>query len=199
MRLMQQNQVAEIKPSFEGSSDKKVRRQMLIALTLLLAALVLILTKDREFWFPSASVLQSQSEPLEEAVPAPTAQSEGASTATPPAAAAPLKAKHTPTTARPKPAVASAPTSRAVLPPLQIEVVAGDEHRPVQGDSSSVKVDLQPREPATRAQAASAERASDSTWWHQRRRASPSFSRRCWDCFTFSFAQLSSAGQTDEG
>lgn len=168
MASMQENQLAEIKSSFGDDSEQRVRRQMLIALTLLLAALVLVLVKDREFWFPSVPVLQSESEPLEEAVPAPKAQSEAANTTTQPFAAARLKGKpHKPPSTspvRPYPVATSAPlaTSRAVLPPLQVEVVTGDEHRPVQGGSNSVKVDLQPQTPIPPAQAASAQRASDS-------------------------------------
>jgi len=37
--------------------------------------------------------------------------------------------------------------SRAVLPPLEVEVVAGDEHRTIPASSGSVRVDLQPRAP----------------------------------------------------
>jgi periplasmic protein TonB len=169
MGFMQANQVAEIKSTVGDDSQQKARRQMLIALTLLLAALILILVKDREFWFPSAPVLQSESEPIEEAVPAPNAKFDVASPTTQPVAAAPLKAKpHTPPPTSPaatNPAATSSPVgaSRAVLPPLQVEVVAGDEHRAVQGGSNSVKLDLQPGTPASPTQAASAEKPSDST------------------------------------
>jgi protein TonB len=38
-------------------------------------------------------------------------------------------------------------TNRAALPPLQVEVVAGDEHRLVRPGTSSVKVELQPGTP----------------------------------------------------
>lgn len=168
MGLMQTNRVAEIKSSFGDDSQPRVRRQMLVALSLLLAALVIVLTKDREFWFPPAPISQSESqplsEPLEEAGSAPSAQSGAASTTTQPVAAARLKAKrHTPPAALPagaSPAAtpASAGSSRAVLPPLQVEVVAGDEHHPIQGGSNAVKVDLQPPPPAA-SQAASANRA----------------------------------------
>ncbi len=169
MGFMQANQVPDIKSSFGDDSQQKVRRQMLIALTLLLAALVLILVKDREFWFPSAPVLQSLSEPIEDVVPAPSAPLEAARTTTQPVAAAPMKGKaHTPAPKSPaatNPAATSSSVdaNRAVLPPLQVEVVAGDEHRPVQGGSNSVKVDLQPGTPASPTQAASAGRPSDST------------------------------------
>jgi len=167
MGFMQATQVAEIKSSF-GDGQQKVRRQLLAALTLLLAALVLILVKDRDFWFPPAPVLQSESEPIEEVVPAPNAKSETAGTTTQPVAVAPLKKKvHVPpVTSSVQGNPAATPgrvgASRAVLPPLQIEVVAGDEHRPVQGGSNSVKVDLQPGTPASPTQAASGEKPSAS-------------------------------------
>jgi TonB family protein len=168
MGFMQATQVAEIKSSF-GDAQQKVRRQLLAALTLLLAALVLILVKDRDFWFPSAPVLQSESEPIEEVVPAPNAKSETAGTTTQPVAVAPLKKKaHVPPVTssvqgNPAATPARAGASRAVLPPLQVEVVAGDEHRPVQGGSNSVKVDLQPGTPASPTQAASGEKPSASS------------------------------------
>ena len=151
------NQAPEIKLSFGDDSAQKQRRQMFIALTLLLAALILILTKDRDFWFPSAPVFQSASEPVEETSPEPRAQPEGATTPAQPASPAELKAKqHKAPAATASPAVTSAPVivSRAVLPPLEVEVVAGDEHRPVQAGSNSVEVDLRP--PSTPTQASSA-------------------------------------------
>jgi hypothetical protein len=168
MGFMQATQVAEMKSSF-GDPQQKVRRQMLAALTLLLAALVLILVKDRDFWFPSAPALQAESEPIEEVVPAPNVRSETAATTTQPVAAAPLKKKvhmapaTTPAGGNAAATQAQAGASRAVLPPLQVEVVAGDEHRPVQGGSNSVKLDLQSGTPASPTQAASAEKPSDST------------------------------------
>jgi TonB family protein len=168
MGFMQATQVAEIKSSF-GDGQQKVRRQMLAALTLLLAALVLVLVKDRDFWFPSAPVLQSESEPIEEVVPAPNAKSEVAGTTTQPVAVAPLKKKaHVPPVTssvqgNPAATPARVGAGRAVLPSLQVEVVAGDEHRPVQGGSNSVKVDLQPGNLASATQAASGDKPSDST------------------------------------
>jgi TonB family protein len=149
-----ENQAPEIKLSFGDDSAQKQRRQMFIALTLLLAALILILTKDRDFWFPSAPVFQSASEPLEETSPEPK---EGATTTTQPASPVGPKTKqHKAPAAEPSPAVAAAPVivSRAVLPPLQVEVVAGDEHRSVQAGSNSVEVDLRPPSPPTQASAA---------------------------------------------
>jgi TonB family protein len=157
------NQAPEIKLSFGDDSAQKQRRQMFIALTLLLAALILILTKDHDFWFPSAPVFQSVSEPVEEASPEPRAQPEGATTPAQPASRAELKAKqHKAPAATASPAVTSAPVivSRAVLPPLEVEVVAGDEHRPVQAGSNSVEVDLRP--PSTPTQGSSARPTPDT-------------------------------------
>jgi periplasmic protein TonB len=156
MPLQDRNQGPEIQPSFGDASAQKQRRQMLTALSLLLAALILILIKDREFWFPPAPV-QSESEPLEETLPQPNSQSEAATTIAQAAIPARPKAKpHTPpAAAQANPTATSAPviTSRTVLPPLQVEVVAGDEHRAVQAGSNSVKVDMGTGTPVTPTQA----------------------------------------------
>ena len=52
--------------------------------------------------------------------------------------------------------------TRAVLPPLEVEVVAGDERRTVQPTSNSVRVDLQPRTPFTPSAASSSPAPSSS-------------------------------------
>ena len=163
MPLLQENRVQEIKASFVNDPAQKQGRQMLIALTLLLAALIVVLTKDREFWFPSAPDLQSESEPAEETSAAPKAQPEAATTTAKPAL--PTYPKTKPHGVRPPVAAASpgsavAPvvTSRTVLPPLEVEVVAGDEHRAVQAGTNSVKVDLQPKTPVATAKVPSGSR-----------------------------------------
>jgi periplasmic protein TonB len=148
-------QVTDLTLPVGDDSEKKQRRQMLIALALLLAALILVLIKDRDFWFPPEPPAQSESEPVEQPSPDVKPPAETANTATPPAKAVPArpKAKRTPppTTAESSPAPALAPVvmTRAVLPPLEVEVVAGDEHRTIQATSNSVRVDLQPRTPFT--------------------------------------------------
>jgi protein TonB len=156
MPLLEENQVTELAPSVGDGSERKQRRQMLVALALLLAALILVLIKDRDFWFPPAPPAQSESEPVEEPssdVKAPAETASTASPATTPAAvhARPKAKPRTPppSTADPTPAPALAPVvmTRAVLPPLEVEVVAGDEHRTIQASSNSVRVDLQPRAP----------------------------------------------------
>ncbi len=152
MPLMEENEVTEISPVAGDESEKKQRRQMLIALALLLAALILVLIKDRDFWFPPAPPAQSESEPAEEPSPDAKAQPETTVAATPPPAvvhARPKSKPRTPPPVEPGPAPALAPVvmTRAVLPPLEVEVVAGDEHRTIQTTSGSVRVDLQARTP----------------------------------------------------
>jgi periplasmic protein TonB len=154
MPLLEENQVTDITPSVGDGTEQKQRRQMLIALALLLAALILVLIKDRDFWFPPEPQAQSESEPVvEEPSPDVKPQSGTAAATTPPPVvhARPKSKPHTPPAATPSPAPALAPVvmSRAVLPPLEVEVVAGDEHRTIQATSNSVKVDLQPRTPFT--------------------------------------------------
>jgi TonB family protein len=53
--------------------------------------------------------------------------------------------------------------TRAVLPPLEVEVVAGDERRTIQPTSNSVRVDLQPRTPFTPSTASSSPNGSSAS------------------------------------
>ena len=137
------------------SREPSQRRMMIIALALLLVALALVLYRDRDFWFPDT-------EAEDQLEPAPVT----ASTSTPaqPATAitkssAPdkagdkktLVAKAKPEIPAPVAAAAATPeppmsanTTRTVLPPLEIEVVAGDTHSKVHPGANSVRVDLQP-------------------------------------------------------
>lgn len=134
-------------------NDQRQRRRMVVALALLLVALSLVLVKDREFWFPATDV--AENEAVEDEMPAATVDSGTPSVAPVPVAPAPELKKHarsTPhTPAKPVPAqevATPAPmvsASRAVLPPLRVEVVgAGDRRQPVRPGNPSVAVDLQP-------------------------------------------------------
>jgi TonB family protein len=152
MPLPEENELPELSPSFGDDSAQKQRRQMLIALALLLLALILVLVKDRDFWFPPAPATSSESEPAEQIAPEAQTQAQTQTTTAKPSVPQHSKAKpHTPppaaVTPSPAPALAPVVTSRTVLPPLEVEVVAGDEHRTIQAGTNSVKVDLQPRTP----------------------------------------------------
>jgi periplasmic protein TonB len=151
--MLQQNSVTELAGPQVGVANTQPRR-LQIALVLLLVALAVVIVKDRDFWFGSDEGLESDaagSESLPKAasaaVPAKTAQ---------PSAAPTLTAKKRVAAKIPaKPAVnessqqnAASPaspvvaTTRTVLPPLDVEVVAGDTHRTVHPGSNVAKVEI---------------------------------------------------------
>lgn len=142
--------------SAAASLEDKQRRRMLIALVLLLVALIVVLVKDRQFWFSSTPPSESTAEEAAtQALPAPSSQS----------ATSPIPGQPAQSTLAPKrkklngknPAArvasqadeaqaASGPaiiaTNRTVLPPLEVEVVAGNKHRALSPNNNSVKVDM---------------------------------------------------------
>lgn len=150
----------EVDPAaLDTESEQRQRRQMLIALALLLIALVLVLIKDREFWFPSPPTAEEQSDQDETTAGTPSQDQSvhgPAATAPSPKSKPRAIAKTTEAPETPEAALAPAVTNRAVLPPLEVEVVAGDEHRVIQPGSASVKVDLQPKTPFAPSSATSA-------------------------------------------
>src|SRR4029077_8666085 len=54
-------------------------------------------------------------------------------------------------------------TNRAVLPPLEVEVVAGNQPRTIASANNPVSVELQPGTPATPDQASASAQGPDST------------------------------------
>jgi protein TonB len=158
MSLPEENELPELNPAFGDESEQKQRRQMLIALGLLLLALILVLVKDREFWFPSAPPERVESEPVEQTPSEAQTPQPLTATAAGPALPTRPKTQHRPAPPAPvipgpAPALAPVVTNRAVLPPLEVEVVAGDERRTIQPGTNSVRVDLQPRTPVIPSQA----------------------------------------------
>ncbi len=151
--------------------ENKQNRLMVGALALLLIALGMILYNDRNFWFPDA---QDADEMVDQpqvaqpaaaaAVPAPAKQNAMAASTPTATGKATKKAEHSkPQAKHPAPAAGSmapdmsAPpvttSARTVLPPLEVEVVAGDTHQTAQPRNNSVRVDMQP--PGAPAQAVS--------------------------------------------
>lgn len=128
-------------------NQPRQRRLMFGALLLLLAALASVLYADRDFWFPDNQAEDDQS------VQGPPQQLlvNSESTSAP--------ATQRPHTQRPRSpqsdvvgvtaAMASALppiaiSERTVLPPLEVEVVAGNVHHTVRPSSNAMKLDLQP-------------------------------------------------------
>jgi len=147
MELSQRRMVATRAPITPASQQSR----LVIALVLLLVALAAVLIKDRQFWFGSESTIvdadyvqptvapqaapqaaaQTPAKPAVTATPAPVhaAKKQVAVAATP---SAPAKAADAP-------AVVS---NRTVLPPLDVEVVAGDFHHKVHPGSNSKKLEI---------------------------------------------------------
>ena len=127
-------------PSRLASQDGEVqRKRMLIALGILLLALVAVVLKDWDFWFPpSAEVQEARVRSKSKSAPAATAS-------TP---ATPVRERKATKSPAPVPAAAEAPFSataeRAALPPLQVEVVAGNRHIDVPAKSNAIHLDVNP-------------------------------------------------------
>ena len=129
-------------------------RTMVVALCLLLVALAVVIVRDRDFWFPSSP--ETQADATEPESDGPALQPGQALPSTPLTS----KAKKKPAPAAKEESKAPAPlvtAERRALPPLQIEVVAGDERRTVHPGNTSVKVELQPRVPPRPAEEATVE------------------------------------------
>jgi TonB family protein len=143
----------DAQPSRRPSVSRQ-RQLMLGSLVLLLIALGTLLYNDRDFWFPDA---QDAEDSLTGPATDGATQRPAATTARAAHAAAkrPIASAHTkdsPTAVTGGFAVADSGTPdpppvtavRTVLPPLQVEVVAGDVHHTVRPGANSVHVDLQP-------------------------------------------------------
>jgi TonB family protein len=121
------------------------RRLMVTALALLLLAFIFVLYHDRDFWFPDTQEAEDQFEqvnPAPSASTQPSAHSHAASgRRTSPGGKPQIKASA-------ERAGSAAPsvttTSRTVLPPLDVEVIAGDIHRAVKPGTNAIQVELQP-------------------------------------------------------
>jgi TonB family protein len=132
-------------------NDQRQRRRMVIALVMLLVALGLVLVKDRDFWFPATDTADSEavedSTPADLNQPAATANNPAAPSTTPAIPVGTRRAHSTPaaSTKSVVPVASASPVvTRAVLPPLRVEVFSGDHHQFVRPGSPSVKVELQP-------------------------------------------------------
>ena len=125
---------------------------MLAALLLLLISLTAVLYRDRDFWFPDTEEADDQllspppqaqdtqaNVPAKAVVPEPQTQKK-------------KRRKHAAVNKKsevssdPSPTPSAGPsvtTTRTVLPPLEVEVVAGDARRTVRPGTNAVHVDLQ--------------------------------------------------------
>jgi len=125
-------------PPPPAAPDPEVqRKRMLIALGILLVALVAVVLKDWDFWFPATGAVQEATAPRKKPV---TVQAAG------PGAALANKAERTAAKAA-DPAAPTAPftatAERAALPPLQVEVVAGNRRTQIPARSNAIRLDME--------------------------------------------------------
>ncbi|MGA7379846.1 MAG: TonB family protein [Terriglobales bacterium] len=140
-------------------SEVKQRRRMLLALAVLLAAVVILFIKDRQLWLSSGAVpeseitSQSAAPPPPGPVPSLPAAEVGAPAIVPRAVIKKRSAPRAPAADNTPPGPMITATDRAVLPPLEVEVVAGNQHQALAPSKGSVKVEMQPATPAGAGQA----------------------------------------------
>ena len=149
----------------EANPTNRQNLRLLIALSLLLVALAVVVVRDRDFWFGPEQAQDSEAAPetvAKTASPAVPAKPASATVTKATIAKTHAAAKASPQTAVTEPAskdAANSPvvaTNRVVLPPLDVEVVAGDNHRTVHPGSNVTKVEIlndSNRAPATTAAA----------------------------------------------
>jgi protein TonB len=158
MMELSQRRTAVSRVATAGSQESR----LVIALVILLVTLAAVLIKDRQFWFGSESTIADANEVQTPVVPAAPATVETTTRATAPAKTstpAHIAKKQVPAVSTPaQPKAAEAPsvvTNRTVLPPLNVEVVAGDKHPNAHPGSNAQKVQItKPEAPATHQQAA---------------------------------------------
>ncbi len=177
MPTVQNNRTSEIGAPPPGALfEQQQRRRMLIALAVLLVALILVLIKDRQFWIPPSPSSESETtEPNAPVAANPVTVPQAATPTLSLKSAAPAsvpthpKSKHPappPARAKSAPQPSDSPTitatNRAVLPPLEVEVVAGNQHRTIASANNPVSVQLQPIAPETPDQATPPPQGPDS-------------------------------------
>jgi protein TonB len=137
-------------PRAYSAQESKQRKLMLGSLSLLLVALSIALWHERDFWFPDTpdSEQQAENSPVAPVASQPASPTSKTAAVTKPKRQAVAQSQAKPAAPPASTPAASAPAAatatRTVLPPLEVEVVAGDTHRTVRPGSSSVRVDLQP-------------------------------------------------------
>jgi periplasmic protein TonB len=145
-------------------TPRSQQSRLVIALVLLLAALAGVLIKDRQFWFGSEQTIADAND-YQAPAPQTQAQSQPQPVAQVPAkpaapvvphASVPAVKKQSPvasTDSRTKPTDVppAVVTNRTVLPPLDVEVIAGDNHRNLHPGSNAQRVQiLKPATPVVR-------------------------------------------------
>ncbi len=179
-QTLQQSSIGELTRPQSGPAGEQPRR-LQIALALLLIALAFVIVKDRDFWFGSDDATESDA--MDSQIIQNAAAAVPAKTAQPPvvrnAAAKNHVTKKIATTGITVPsdqdvAQSDSPvvaTTRTALPPLDVEVIAGDSHRTVHPGSNVAKVVEIPND-SNRVSAVTSATLTTNTAEHERLTAS---------------------------
>jgi len=123
--------------SARGGEQGRQQQKILLATVLVLVAVAIVLVKDRHFWFGADEVMDDEQVSSESAPSAATSQAPSSAPATP----AKKRVEEKASAAAPAEPMVTA-TSRTAIPPLDVEVVSGDDHQAVHPGSNSIKVEI---------------------------------------------------------
>jgi len=135
--MSEQTPRREAGTSWVGAAYQNDRSRMFFALVILLVALVVVVVNDRDFWFGDAETPVAD-DATPEWVPSKVAPAPAAPADDPTKPVAVAKSSSKPAKAG-RPVVA---ISRNVIPPLEVEVVAGGTHNTVRLSSNPEKVEM---------------------------------------------------------
>lgn len=142
--MREMNQTRIVMSPERRSSVQQQPRKLVLALALLVVALIAVLIKDRDFWFGSEQATIESDVPASQ--PASRATSQKAQPAAAPARVLPAPAKKQ--IAAPRTVVeqnsteAPVAVNRTVLPPLDVEVIAGDAHKKLRPGTRITHVEI---------------------------------------------------------
>ncbi len=151
---------AEVHSNLQSPSEHKQTLIMRVAFVLLMSALTVVAVRDWQLWsdmfFPEDQVTESAPSQV-------TTQSSVATSAAVQSAPSRAKTKHVPiVTTHSEIAVAPiVTTNRTVLPPLRVDVVAGNRRQTVQASNRAVEVDVEPLSQVAANQSSGVVNASD--------------------------------------
>jgi TonB family protein len=131
----------ELKAKPTEVMEKQQPRRLMLALALLLVALGGVVIKDRQFWFGTEQLTIDADEP---AATQPVAKVPPTAKKTQPVTT-PAKKQILATKTQVEPQPIESPavaTTRTVLPPLDVEVIAGDSHKTVRPGSNTTKLEI---------------------------------------------------------
>jgi protein TonB len=137
----------EPEPQAQVPQDRRQWKLMSASLLLLVMALAIVVWHDRDFWFPDEPDADSDDSAEVSPISKPASQPPFVAAAKPAKKPKHIVAERKAAVAPPLPPAPAATTTRTVLPPLEVEVIAGDTHSTVRPGSSSVRVDLRPGTP----------------------------------------------------